>query len=86
MLYENAPLPYQSLDEQGRFLDVNAAWLQALGGYSREEVIGKSFSDFIHLDSMKDFIKNLETFKRKGAAENNVYKMQRTIGPVMSSE
>ena len=29
-LYDNAPLPYQSLDAEGRFLDVNPAWLTTL--------------------------------------------------------
>jgi PAS domain S-box-containing protein len=30
VLYENAPLSYQSLDEDGRFLDVNPAWLSVM--------------------------------------------------------
>ena len=30
-LYENAPLPYQSLDENGHILAVNRAWLDTLG-------------------------------------------------------
>jgi PAS domain S-box-containing protein len=39
-LYLNAPLAYQSLDEEGRFIDVNPMWLKILG-YERGEVIGK---------------------------------------------
>jgi PAS domain-containing protein len=31
MLYEKAPLGYQSLDENGRFLVVNQTWLETLG-------------------------------------------------------
>jgi two-component system, cell cycle sensor histidine kinase and response regulator CckA len=46
LLYENAPLGYQSLDENGYFLEVNQAWLDMLG-YSREEVIGNWFGDFL---------------------------------------
>ena len=45
-LYENAPLGYQSLDEKGRFVEVNQAWLDTLG-YARKEVIGKFFTDFL---------------------------------------
>ena len=30
LLYERAPLGYQSLDENGHFLEVNQAWLDAL--------------------------------------------------------
>jgi PAS domain S-box-containing protein len=49
-LFENAPLPYQSLDGDGRFLYVNEAWLQ-LVGCRREQVIGQLFSDFISTTS-----------------------------------
>ena len=44
-----APFGYQSLDENGCFIDVNQTWLDLLG-YVREEVIGKSFSEFLHPD------------------------------------
>jgi len=47
-LYDNAPLSYQSLDADGRILNVNPAWLGTLG-YARDEVIGRSFADFLHL-------------------------------------
>lgn len=80
MLYENAPLPYQSLDKNGCFLDVNPAWLETLGGYGREEVIGRSFADFIHPDSLPDFHRNLAEFKKKGAASANKYRMRRKDG------
>lgn len=79
-LYENVPIPYQSLDAKGCFLDVNPAWLTCLGGYEHEEVIGKPFSDFLHPDGMEDFIKNLKEFKETGTAENNLYKMRKKNG------
>ena len=37
-MYEKTPLSYQSLDENGFFLDVNPMWLKTLG-YKREEII-----------------------------------------------
>ena len=43
-LFEYAPVAYQSLDEQGYFLDVNPAYCK-LVGYSVDELIGKCFSD-----------------------------------------
>ena len=46
LLYQNAPVPYQSLNEIGRFAEVNRAWLDCMG-YSRDEVIGKRFKDFL---------------------------------------
>jgi len=44
-LYEEAPLPYQSLDSKGRLLEVNRAWVEAFG-YMREEVLGRYIGDF----------------------------------------
>lgn len=41
-LYEQSPLPYQSLDRNGIILEVNQAWLKTLK-YSRDEVIDKYF-------------------------------------------
>ena len=64
-LYENAPLPYQSLDEDGLFLDANPAWLEALG-YDREEVIGESFEKFLHPEWRAHFAESFPVFKRRG--------------------
>ena len=65
LLFENAPLGYQSLDENGRFIEVNRAWLD-LFGYQREEVIGRSFGDFVHPDWQDYFKENFPTFKSIG--------------------
>ncbi|MBW9275369.1 MAG: PAS domain S-box protein, partial [Candidatus Thiodiazotropha sp. (ex. Lucinisca nassula)] len=47
--YENAPVAYESLDENGTILDVNPAWLELLGFNTddRDQVIGRHISDFI---------------------------------------
>ena len=45
LLFNKAPLGYQSLDHEGRFIEVNQKWLDTLG-YTREEVVGKWFGDF----------------------------------------
>jgi PAS domain S-box-containing protein len=65
MLYEKAPLGYQSLDENGRFLVVNQTWLETLG-YTKEEVIGRSFADFLHPDWRDHFKENFPRFKSLG--------------------
>ena len=57
LLYEEAPLGYQSLDENGHYITVNQTWLDILG-YAKEEVIGKSFADFIHPDRRDHFKTN----------------------------
>ncbi len=46
ILYERSPLAYQMLDGQGNILHVNSAWCE-LFGISRDEVSGKSFTDFL---------------------------------------
>lgn len=45
-IFEEAPLSYQSLNVDGSFIEVNNTWLQTMG-YTRNEVIGKKFSDFL---------------------------------------
>jgi len=46
MLFDKAPLGYQSLDIHGNFLEINQTWLDAFG-YTRQDVIGKWFGSFI---------------------------------------
>ena len=65
LLYERAPLSYQSLDENGLLIDVNQAWLDRLG-YTKDEVRGKSFSDFLHPGSTDHFKENFSRFKAVG--------------------
>lgn len=78
-LYENAPLSYQSLDEQGCFLDVNPAWLRTLG-YEREEVIGKCYADFLHSDSKPHFEKSFPEFKKRGNVSDVQFKIMHKNG------
>jgi PAS domain S-box-containing protein len=65
LLYENVPLPYQSLNEDGCFLEVNQTWLDVLG-YSREEIIGKWFGDFLAPGYPDRFKVNFPKFKSAG--------------------
>lgn len=64
-LYNKVPLPYHSLDENGCFLEVNHIWLNTMG-YSREEVIGKWFLNFLDPDSRAYFKKNFPRFLAAG--------------------
>jgi PAS domain S-box-containing protein len=65
-LFENAPLPYQALDINGRFLYVNEAWL-SLVGCEREQAIGLLFDDFISADSKALLAQTLLEFKNNHA-------------------
>lgn len=65
LLFNKAPLGYQSLDFDGNFIDVNQQWFDTLG-YQREEVIGKWFGDFLTPAYRDGFRKRFPLFKAQG--------------------
>ena len=65
MLFDQAPLGYQSLDFDGNFIDVNQRWLDTLG-YERNEVIGKWFGDFLTPAYKQGFLNRFPLFKELG--------------------
>jgi two-component system, cell cycle sensor histidine kinase and response regulator CckA len=79
LLFDKAPLPYQSLDAQGRLLDVNCAWLEALG-YERKEVIGKWFGDFLSPGCQALFKERFPEFKARGETHDIQFEMKRKDG------
>mgnify|MGYP006278064465 FL=1 len=78
-LYENAPLPYQSLDKDGIILDVNPKWLRTLG-YVRHEVVGHKFIEFIHPDCSGRFKQNFQLFIREGEIHDAQFKLKHKEG------
>lgn len=62
-LFEKAPLGYQSLNIEGKFIEVNPAWLNMFG-YTRGEVIGHEFQEFLVEDSFVET--NLPRFIEAG--------------------
>ena len=82
LLFNKAPLGYQSLDVKGRFLDVNQQWLDTLG-YTRGEVIGKSFSDFIVPHQQAHFMKSFDQFKSQGSTHRE-FEMRHKSGRILS--
>jgi|GEM_PF-276476 len=64
-MFMNAPMPYQSLDATGNFLEVNETFLDVLG-YAREDLIGKNFGDILHPDWVDHFKQNFPRFKAIG--------------------
>jgi two-component system, cell cycle sensor histidine kinase and response regulator CckA len=79
VLYENAPLAYQSLDENGNFLAVNQAWLDNLG-YSRGEVIGKWCGDFLTESYREKFKVYFPQFKALGEIHGLEFEMLKKDG------
>ena len=65
LLYERAPIGCQSLDVNGNFVAVNHVWLDILG-YEKEEVLGKSFGDFLSPEWTDHFRENFSRFKAIG--------------------
>ncbi len=78
-LFDNTPLPFQSLDQEGKILDVNPAWLQILG-YTREEVLGKFIGDFIDSEWLAVLEKNFSQFLQQGYIHDVEFKMKHKSG------
>ena len=75
-LFSEIPVPYQSLDEEGRLLEVSPKWLEMLG-YTHQEVIGRSFSDFLVPDSRKNALEIFKTYLETGSVSNVDFRLQK---------
>ncbi|MDX9856902.1 MAG: PAS domain S-box protein [candidate division Zixibacteria bacterium] len=82
-MLDAAPVGYQSLDSDGRILEVNAAWLETLG-FRREEVIGRSLADFMTEPHRARFHESFSRFKKAGFATGVEYDLVRSDGLVLS--
>ncbi len=76
-MFEEAPLGYQSLDEEGRFLEINPAWLATLG-YARDEVIGKWFGEFLAPEYVDAFRERFPIFKAQGLIHSEFQMMHKS--------
>lgn len=79
LLYERAPLGYQSLDEEGYFLEVNQAWLDTLD-FGRDEVIGRWFGEFLAPEHVEHFRQNFPRFKAVGEIAGVEFEMVKKDG------
>ncbi len=82
-LYLQSPAPYQSLDAEGNLLDVNYAWLEALG-YDRHEVVGKWFGEFLVGDAAALFPERFRQLMTRGASHGVEYEMKRKDGTTIT--
>lgn len=78
-MYEHLPLGYQSLDAEGRFIEVNPVWCAMLG-YPREQVIGKWFGDFLVPSQVDLFRQRFPRFKQLGEIHDIEFEMVRQDG------
>lgn len=74
LFYEQSPLGYQSLNADGRILDVNPAWLKILG-YERDNVVGRWFGDLLTPDSRQVFPDRFARFKEVGEVHDVRFEM-----------
>ncbi len=79
LMFMNAPMPYQSLDEYGNFLEVNES-LVAVLGYSREELIGRNFGDLLDPEWVDHFKENFPRFKAVGEVLGVEFRMVKKNG------
>jgi PAS domain S-box-containing protein len=78
-LFDNSPLPYQSLDLNGNIIAVNSTWLATLG-YAKEEVVGKNFAEFLGAQSKELFSGCFPKFKNAGQADEVEFTMLKKNG------
>ncbi len=85
-LFQHAPLGYQSMDKNGTILEVNEMWLSILK-YSKNEVIGKWFGEFLHPDQKENFKKNLlEYIKTHDLTQKNEYHLIKKDGGIVIAD
>ncbi|MBN2332465.1 MAG: PAS domain S-box protein [Deltaproteobacteria bacterium] len=69
MLFDQAPLSYQSLDDEGKFIKVNTAWTETFG-YQPEEIVNRDFSSLMSEKSKLVFANTFPQFKQRGQTHN----------------
>ncbi|MBN1815314.1 MAG: PAS domain S-box protein [Anaerolineae bacterium] len=84
LLYENTPLAYHSLDKDGRLIEVNQAWLDMLG-YSRDQVIGRWFGDFLSPQHTDNFRQSFPRFIATGTTHAEFEMVRKDGSPIIAS-
>ena len=70
-IFDKAPLGYQSLDSEGRFLFVNEEWTRTLG-FTNDEVVGKSFGSVMPPEEAAYFPTRFKQFKDTGKVSADI--------------
>ncbi|TAN41983.1 MAG: PAS domain S-box protein [Nitrospirae bacterium] len=83
LLYERMPVPYQSLDEEGRIIEINNAWLDVFG-YAREEVIGRWIGSFLTPAMADLFLERFSCFKDAGEIHCVEFDMLKKDGGIIA--
>ncbi|BAU62717.1 two-component hybrid sensor and regulator [Stanieria sp. NIES-3757] len=81
-LYNHTPCGYHFLDSEGRFVRINDTELKMLG-YSREEVLGRKFSDLITSESLITFQSNFPNLPERGWVRDIEFQLIRKNGTIL---
>ena len=81
-LFEHLPVAYQSLDEEGRWLDANLQMARLLGFETPAEMTGLSFSDYWDESTREDFASVFAAFKECQSAGGELHLRRRDGTPV----
>ena len=81
-LYDNAPCGYLSLDADGNIVRINQTELDWMG-YTREEMLGHPFANFVTYESHNIFKETFPAFKQQGSIRDLELEMLRKDGSVL---
>jgi PAS domain S-box-containing protein len=84
LLYESAPVAFQSLDADAHIVQVNNAW-QDLFGFTQEEVSGHWFGGYLSASSVEQFIASFSRFRQSPATESITLDVVKRDGRVISA-
>ncbi|OYW31661.1 MAG: hybrid sensor histidine kinase/response regulator, partial [Methyloversatilis sp. 12-65-5] len=70
-LFEQSPVAYQSLDEQGRYIDVNPMLCEMIG-YAPEQLIGRPFIDVWMPAARDTFQSCFASFRQQGQIQREI--------------
>jgi PAS domain S-box-containing protein len=84
-LIEDMPLAYHSLDEYGRLIRVNKAWLEMME-YEPNEVLGTVVTKYFTKKSLALFQRKFPAFKEKGVTKNVEFEFITKSGNILICE
>ncbi len=85
LLFEDAPLSYQSLDIHGNYLEVNKAFLETTG-FKVNEIIGHNFNEFTAPESAERIKSVFQRFTQTGKLHNFEFEMFKKDGTTFWAE
>lgn len=80
-VFENLQTPVVFGDAEGNYLDVNSALLDLLG-FTKDEMVGRPFRDFVPAESISKFTEVWETFERTNVWEGHFPIIRKEKGPL----